>query len=97
MLIVASHSSGVLAEFGSVARYCYQHSSVPLVVVPPAALGEDPDVEGWASGPLVLAVANQGDLARMLGWVANNMHRAGERVWRGIGCGASGGEGSQGR
>lgn len=36
LLVVASHGPGALAEYGSVARYCYQHSTLPLVLIPPA-------------------------------------------------------------
>jgi hypothetical protein len=32
---VASHGAGVLAEFGSVAKYCQQHSRAPVLVLPP--------------------------------------------------------------
>ncbi|KAJ9520363.1 hypothetical protein QJQ45_030304 [Haematococcus lacustris] len=38
MLVVASHGpgkgGGAQADFGSVARYCYQHAPLPLVLVP---------------------------------------------------------------
>jgi hypothetical protein len=29
-------TTGALAEFGSVSRYCYQHSDVPLLLIPSA-------------------------------------------------------------
>ncbi|EFJ53021.1 hypothetical protein VOLCADRAFT_115617 [Volvox carteri f. nagariensis] len=34
LLVVASHGPGALAEYGSVSRFCYQHSHVPLLLVP---------------------------------------------------------------
>ncbi|GIL93940.1 hypothetical protein Vretimale_172, partial [Volvox reticuliferus] len=34
LLVVASHGPGALAEFGSVSRFCYQHSNVPLLLIP---------------------------------------------------------------
>ncbi|PNW73049.1 hypothetical protein CHLRE_14g616850v5 [Chlamydomonas reinhardtii] len=34
LLVVANHGPGALAEYGSVARYCYQHSPVPLLLFP---------------------------------------------------------------
>ncbi|KXZ51732.1 hypothetical protein GPECTOR_11g179 [Gonium pectorale] len=37
LLVVASHGPGALAEFGSVSRYCYQHSNVPLLLMPSTA------------------------------------------------------------
>ncbi|KAG2447576.1 hypothetical protein HYH02_007499 [Chlamydomonas schloesseri] len=37
LLVVANHGPGALAEFGSVARYCYQHSAVPLLLFPSLA------------------------------------------------------------
>ena len=34
-LQVASHGKGVLAEFGSVAKYCQEHSQAPVRAVSP--------------------------------------------------------------
>ncbi|KAG2487451.1 hypothetical protein HYH03_014018 [Edaphochlamys debaryana] len=34
LLVVASHGPGALAEYGSVSRFCYQHSPLPLLLVP---------------------------------------------------------------
>lgn len=35
MLVIASHGAGVLADYGSVARWCSDHSSVPCLLIPP--------------------------------------------------------------
>jgi hypothetical protein len=34
MLVVAVHGEGSMAQFGSVARYCCQHSKVPVMLLP---------------------------------------------------------------
>ncbi len=39
-LVVASHGAGVLADYGSVAQYCVQHSTVPLVLLPPTMVDD---------------------------------------------------------
>jgi hypothetical protein len=39
LVVIASHGAGVLADFGSVARWCSENSSVPVVLVPPHVLG----------------------------------------------------------
>ncbi|GAB4821766.1 hypothetical protein N2152v2_008812 [Parachlorella kessleri] len=39
LVVIVSHGAGVLAEYGSVARWCTDHSGVPVLLVPPSILG----------------------------------------------------------
>lgn len=38
MMFIASHGTGVLADFGSVAQFCAKHAPVPVMLLPPAVL-----------------------------------------------------------
>ncbi|GFH15181.1 Usp domain-containing protein, partial [Haematococcus lacustris] len=76
MLVVASHGpgkgGGAQADFGSVARYCYQHAPLPLVLVPGGLPveelrtgGQDPlpatsEVREAAAGMSMVVVLNYG-------------------------------------
>ncbi|KAL6761726.1 hypothetical protein V8C86DRAFT_2530703 [Haematococcus lacustris] len=51
MLVVASHGPGAQADFGSVARYCYQHAPLPLVLVPGGLPVEELRTEGQDPPP----------------------------------------------
>lgn len=39
-LQISTTRSGVLADYGSVARYCSQNCGVPTLLLPPSVLGE---------------------------------------------------------
>jgi len=38
LMIIASHGAGVLADYGSVARWCSENSPVPTLLLPPSVL-----------------------------------------------------------
>lgn len=38
LMVIASHGAGVLADYGSVARWCSENSPVPTLLLPPAIL-----------------------------------------------------------
>ncbi|KAK9867930.1 hypothetical protein WJX84_012218 [Apatococcus fuscideae] len=56
MLLIASHGRGVLAEYGSVAKYCSDNASVPVLMMPPASASLEP------ADPEVLLVIALADL-----------------------------------
>ncbi|GLC64503.1 hypothetical protein PLESTF_000173100 [Pleodorina starrii] len=96
LLVVASHGPGALAEYGSVSRFCYQHSTVPLLLMPspetqamactraaPADGGaaRTAAAGGGAVGSEILLVVNHlEELANVWQWVADNCTRKGDRL-----------------
>jgi len=78
-LVVASHGPGVQADFGSVARYCYMHQELPLVLVPqmpPAPAAPENDRPGGAPGRTVLLVVSRlEELEAHWQWVVANCCR----------------------
>ncbi|KAL6774291.1 hypothetical protein ACKKBG_A24440 [Auxenochlorella protothecoides x Auxenochlorella symbiontica] len=55
LLVIASHGPGVLADYGSVARWCQDHSPVPVLLLPPAVLGGGAAATAAAGQPPVPA------------------------------------------
>jgi hypothetical protein len=83
-LVVPSHGPGALADFGSVARYCYQRALAEegsqraaggcstLVLVPPASAAE-----ASRSRRVVLAARSPSELEALAAWSAANLFRSG--------------------
>jgi len=89
LLVVASHGPGALAEFGSVARYCFQHSKQPLVLVPPGV-----SVQPASGGQDVVVLVNQlQELSGIWTWVTDNLCKKGDtlHVWH-VRQGGAGGD-----
>lgn len=90
VLVIASHGPGVRAEFGSVARWCQDHSSVPVMLLPPAVLKQAGDAAGspqqpqQQTGSVVVVAGPVGeDLARLkLGFdvATKRLARAGDEL-----------------
>jgi len=56
LLVIASHGAGVLADYGSVARWCSEHSQVPALLLPPAILQPSQN-KGIPSNTVLVAAA----------------------------------------
>jgi len=80
-LVVANHGPGVQVDFGSVARYCYTHAGLPLVLVPqmPPAPATPPSSRP-APRTVVLVVARLQELEAHWQWVAANCCRPGDKL-----------------
>ncbi|KAK9865047.1 hypothetical protein WJX84_011752 [Apatococcus fuscideae] len=77
MLFIASHGRGVLAEYGSVAKYCSDNAGVPVLMMPPASASLEPaDPEVL----LVVALADLPGLEEAVKFGADNLLGNGERV-----------------
>lgn len=65
LLLIPSHGPGIMADYGSVARWCQDHSHVPVVLLPPAVLQAEGDA-GPSAGPTVVVAGPAGaDLERL--------------------------------
>ncbi|PSC76927.1 universal stress [Micractinium conductrix] len=80
-VVIASHGVGVLADFGSVARWAAEHSKVPALLLPPATM--DPLAAGKPAAPAVV-VAGSDNLQALRGsfeWALHKMARPGDDVY----------------
>eukprot|EP01026_Neomeris_dumetosa_P074680 TRINITY_DN7785_c0_g1_i4.p3 TRINITY_DN7785_c0_g1~~TRINITY_DN7785_c0_g1_i4.p3 ORF type:complete len:258 (-),score=31.64 TRINITY_DN7785_c0_g1_i4:230-937(-) len=62
LLVVSSHGPGMLAEYGSVARYCTQNISVPLLLIPSQM---DPNE---VNNKVLVVLNTQSDIDHVLQW-----------------------------
>ncbi|KDD71532.1 hypothetical protein H632_c4842p0, partial [Helicosporidium sp. ATCC 50920] len=90
LVLLPSHGPGVLADFGSVARWVAEHSLVPVMLLPPAVLAEgaraggEACVERWSADRPSILVTGAGDepvgLLDALDWVLDRLARAGDAL-----------------
>lgn len=66
LLFIASHGAGVLSDYGSVARWCAENSSVPSLLLPPQVLsvGSSPETSAACSNTVVVAAIGNLDSLR---------------------------------
>ncbi|KAK9811262.1 hypothetical protein WJX72_000776 [[Myrmecia] bisecta] len=77
LLFIASHGTGVLADYGSVAKYCSEHARAPVLMLPPR-VGQLKD-----SSPGQLLVVGLDDLHGLEAAIAfslRNLYRPGDHV-----------------
>lgn len=80
-VLIASHGAGVLADFGSVARWASENSKVPALLLPPSTM--DPSSAGMPSAPVVI-VAGSDSLEGLHGafeWALAKMTKPGDDVY----------------
>lgn len=70
LLLIPSHGPGIMADYGSVARWCQDHSHVPVMLLPPSVLhsanGHLLDPATDAGGSVIVAgPAGSSDLERL--------------------------------
>lgn len=79
LLVITSHGAGVLADYGSVARWCRDNSRVPALLIPSAAL------RAAAPAPsntvVVAAVDDPVGLRRAFDFALHELTRPGDNVY----------------
>jgi nucleotide-binding universal stress UspA family protein len=79
LLVVASHGPGVLAEYGSVARWASENSRVPALLVPPEAAAAPPGATRRAV--VVSAPDDDAALRRAFDYALAHVARPGDAVY----------------
>jgi structural maintenance of chromosome 2 len=77
IMLIASHGSGVLADYGSVAKYCSANSSCPVLLIPPHVQGLQNQEPGVL---LVVALADTRGLQHVTEFALKNFWRQSESV-----------------
>jgi hypothetical protein len=78
LLVIASHGAGVMADFGSVARWCSEHSTVPVVLIPPAIMN-NPDAP--AGNTLIIGASDSLETLRQgFEFVTTQLARPGDAI-----------------
>ncbi|KAL4458806.1 hypothetical protein ABPG75_013671 [Micractinium tetrahymenae] len=80
-VLIASHGAGVLADFGSVARWASENSKVPALLLPPSTM--DPASAGLPSAPVVI-VAGSDNLEALhdaFEWALQKMAKRGDDIY----------------
>lgn len=81
LMIIASHGAGVLADYGSVARWCSENSPVPTLLLPPSVLV--PNTTSSISKPaiVVAAVDDIDSLKKCFEFAVQKLSRPGDSVY----------------
>ncbi|KAL3159376.1 hypothetical protein ABBQ38_009807 [Trebouxia sp. C0009 RCD-2024] len=77
ILIIASHGTGVLADYGSVANYCSQNSKAPVLMVPPNVASLQTKQPGHL---MVVALANFEGLQTVAYYTLKNLYQPGDII-----------------
>lgn len=78
ILVIASHGAGVMADFGSVARWCSEHSTVPVVLIP-SAIMKNPDAP--AGNTLIIGASDSLETLRQaFEFVTTQLARPGDAI-----------------
>ena len=81
MLIIASHGAGVLADYGSVARWCSENSPVPTLLLPPSVLKPPAGVSPISKSVLVSATNDIKGLQHAFEYAVKHVSRPGDTVY----------------
>lgn len=79
MVVIASHGAGVLAEYGSVARWCMDNSKTPVLLVPPPILRKEEI--GPSKTIIVSATDNLAGLRKSFDFAMDNIVRPGDNLY----------------
>lgn len=77
LMMIASHGVGVLAEFGSVAKYCQDNSPAPVLMLPPNLAAAKPSIPGQV---LVVAFKDSAAVERAVTFASQNVLSSGDAV-----------------
>jgi nucleotide-binding universal stress UspA family protein len=80
LMIIASHGAGVLADYGSVARWCSENSPVPTLLLPPAVLQPDSALNSKPA-IVVAAVDDIQNLKKSFEFALHKLSRPGDSVY----------------
>lgn len=78
MLIIASHGAGVLADYGSVARWCSENSPTPVLLLPPSVLRGNQSV---SQSVVVAATDNLDGLHQAFDFAVEQLAHPGDSVY----------------
>lgn len=80
LLIIISHGAGVLADYGSVARWCSEHSTVPALLLPPDVIKSGPG--GPPSNTVLVAASDDmAGLKSAFDFAMKGLTRPGDNVY----------------
>jgi nucleotide-binding universal stress UspA family protein len=79
LMVIASHGAGVLADYGSVARWCSDNSRVPALLIPPGVLraADAPP----SNAVVVAAVDDLQGLRRAFDFAVRHLTRPGDALY----------------
>lgn len=77
MMLIASHGTGVLADYGSVANYCSQNSKAPVLMIPPNVGSLSSHQPGSL---MVVALADMVGLQKVASFTLNNLYQPGDKI-----------------
>lgn len=81
LLVIASHGAGVLADYGSVARWCSENSSVPTLLLPPSVLQTPGGMSPNSNAVVVAAVNDTNSLQEAFKFAVKTLSRPGDCVY----------------
>ncbi|DBA69776.1 TPA: hypothetical protein ACH3X2_012498 [Trebouxia sp. C0005] len=77
VMLIASHGTGVLADYGSVANYCSQNSRAPVLMIPPNVAALKTHQPG---NLMVVALADMAGLQKVASFTLNNLFQPGDTI-----------------
>ena len=81
VLIIASHGAGVQADYGSVARWCSEHSAVPTLLLPPEVLKSGAGGGPSSNSLIVAAIDNIDHLKEAFTFALKKVSKAGDNMY----------------
>lgn len=81
MIVIASHGAGVLADYGSVARWCSENSPVPTLLLTPAVLAGAAPGLPTSNAVVVAAVDDVSGLKHAFDFATQQLTRPGDEVY----------------
>lgn len=81
LLVIASHGAGVLADYGSVARWCSENSPIPVLLLPPSVLHSAGPAGGASNAVMVAATDDLGGLRQAFDFALEQLTRPGDNVY----------------
>lgn len=80
LVVIASHGAGVLADYGSVARWCSDNSRVPVLLLPPSVLAGT-DGARLGTSLMVAAAGDSAGLPAALEFAARVLSRPSDNIY----------------
>ena len=81
LLVIASHGAGVLADYGSVARWCSENSPIPTLLLPPEVLSSSLNQQTLANSVMVAAAEDLKGLRTAFDYAMTDMTGPGDTVY----------------
>jgi nucleotide-binding universal stress UspA family protein len=81
LLVIASHGAGVLADYGSVARWCSENSPTPVLLLPPSVLHTAAPAGGASNAVMVAATDDLAALRNAFHFAVEQLTRPGDNLY----------------